>query len=141
MKKNNYPKSKNINRRNFIKASLATTTALACCSAGLGPAKVQMAFAQASSANRKTAIFFNLFGGNDQLNTFAVPWSVDAYHDRRPTLKIAEADVLKMAQGIGLVRICQISIKSINREISVSFRELEIPSVRVLTLLHSAILA
>src|SRR5579884_1702422 len=40
-------------------------------------------------------------GGNDGLNT-VVPWSDDAYHRVRPAIRIADAQVLKLDDRIGL---------------------------------------
>ena len=92
-------KKKNLSRRDFIKASFAAT---ACCAAGLGPSKPNIAHAMAMGGSKKTVVFFNQFGGNDHLNSWAIPYSVSAYYDRRPTLSIPTFDVLTMAQGIGL---------------------------------------
>lgn len=90
-----------ISRREFFKRSLIVSSS-ACCAAAWGPASARTALAQLSGGSSRTLLMLNQFGGNDHLNSFAVPYTVPAYYDLRPTIAIPEANVLPMANGIGL---------------------------------------
>jgi uncharacterized protein (DUF1501 family) len=89
------------NRRAFLKRS-ALAAAGACCAAAFGPLAPGRVVAQTRAGNGRTVVFLNQFGGCDPLNTFAVPYSVSAYYDRRPTLAIPQGEVLITGNGIGL---------------------------------------
>lgn len=93
--------SKKITRRDFIKGTVAAG-ACACCTAAWGPLGPNAVYAQSSGGNGRMAVFLNQFGGNDQLNSFAIPYIRSAYFDRRPTIAIPVGQVLPMASGIGL---------------------------------------
>lgn len=90
-----------ITRRQFIKGATAAAVC-ACCPEALGPFSPKFAYGQSSGGNNRFAVLFNQFGGNDHLNSFAVPYTVAAYYDRRPGLAIPANEVLPLAQGIGL---------------------------------------
>lgn len=92
---------KNITRREFIKGA-ATLGAFACCSAGLGIGRPQLAFGQlfgSNSANSNTVVMFNLFGGCDHLNSFAIPYERGAYYSIRPTIAIPGNNCLPTDSG------------------------------------------
>ena len=90
-----------MNRRKFLRQSALFTTTACCSAAWGGPGHVRRAFAQTSNNNGNTIIYLNQFGGNDHLNSFAVPYTLGSYYDRRPSLAIPANTVLDLAQGIG----------------------------------------
>jgi uncharacterized protein (DUF1501 family) len=92
---------KYITRREFIKGTTAFG-ALACCSAGLGIGRPQLAFGQLPSAGScagNTVVMFNLFGGACHLNSFAIPRERGAYYDIRPTIGIPGTESLPTGDG------------------------------------------
>lgn len=91
----------NISRRQFLRYS-TVYAAGACCAAAFGPLGTRMLYAQTSSGPRRTLVFLNQFGGNDHLNSWAVPYTNAAYFDRRPGLAIPANQVLPMSAQIGL---------------------------------------
>ena len=90
-----------MNRRDFLKQTMALS-ASACCAAAWGPATGRSAWALGGGGSGNTLVLLNQFGGNDMLNSFAVPYTVAAYYDRRPTIAIPAGSVLPLANGIGL---------------------------------------
>ncbi len=90
-----------MNRRDFLKQTMALS-ATACCAAAWGATTGQSAWAQGMGGTGNTLLLLNQFGGNDMLNSFAVPYTVAAYYDRRPTIAIPAGNVLQTANGIGL---------------------------------------
>lgn len=86
------PRVDGMNRRDFLRF----LSSGACCAAAAGTLGPRFAHGQSATGSGKSAIFYNLFGGNDPLNSFAVPYSLSAYYDIRPSTGIAEADVLKL---------------------------------------------
>ena len=88
---------KKISRRDFLAIS-----ASACCAAAWGPLSGRTALAQSNGGNGRTLVLLNQFGGNDQLNSFAIPYIRNAYYDLRPGIAIPSANVLTLDQGIGL---------------------------------------
>ncbi len=57
--------------------------------------------ASASSANDNLLVVVQLVGGNDGLNT-VIPYGDGHYYDARPTLDVAEKDILTINEQIGL---------------------------------------
>lgn len=55
----------------------------------------------ASPAGDRVLVVVQLNGGNDGINTL-IPFGQGAYYDSRPTLKIAQAEVLALNDGVGL---------------------------------------
>lgn len=90
---------KHISRRDFLKGSLAAT---ACCAAAHGPFGSRPVYAQSLGGNGRTAVFINQFGGNDALNSFAIPYTASSYYTRRPNIAIPQGQVLPLGNGIGL---------------------------------------
>lgn len=90
-----------MDRRKFMK-STALASVAACCEGVWGPLSNKNAWAQSNGGTGNTLLLLNQFGGNDHLNSFAVPYSVGAYYDLRPTIGIPAANVLQLANGIGL---------------------------------------
>ena len=90
----------NITRRQFLKGT-AAAAAFACCPEALGPLSPTFAYGQ-SAGNGRFAVLFNQYGGNDHLNSWAIPYSVSAYYDRRVGLAVPANTVLPLANGIGL---------------------------------------
>ena len=91
-----------VNRRSFLRKS-ALYTASACCAAGWGgPFAGRKAYAQSLGGSNRTMVFINLLGGNDHLNSFAVPFTSAVYHDSRPTIGIAQESALKLSDSLGM---------------------------------------
>ncbi|GAB5442352.1 MAG: DUF1501 domain-containing protein [Fuerstiella sp.] len=85
------------NRRSFLKAG----SAAAALSFGRPvPALLQQAAAQ-SKHDGRVLVVIELAGGNDGLNT-VIPFRHDQYAKSRPTLAVAESDVLKINDELGL---------------------------------------
>jgi uncharacterized protein (DUF1501 family) len=89
-------------RRRFISGSLG-----AVALGGALPGFVrEAAFAQALPAAAGTAdpanvlVVVQLAGGNDGLNT-VIPYSDDAYHKARPTIRVTATNVLKLDDRVG----------------------------------------
>jgi uncharacterized protein (DUF1501 family) len=89
-------------RRRFISSSLG-----AVALGGALPGFVREAawaqtlpLAGASVDPRNVLVVVQLNGGNDGLNT-VVPYSDDAYHKARPTIRVAENTVLKIDERVG----------------------------------------
>ena len=91
-----------LTRRQFLKTTLGAVGGLACCSAAWGRMGSNYVYAANPGGSDCTAVFLNQFGGNDGLNSFAIPYIRSSYYDRRPTLAIPEPQVLVMSSGIGL---------------------------------------
>lgn len=90
-----------MNRRTFIKNSMLLS-ASACCAAAWGPVSARTALAQSIGGNGRTLVLLNQFGGNDCLNSFAIPFGRNAYYDLRPTIGIPSANVLQLDSVVGL---------------------------------------
>ncbi len=54
-----------------------------------------------AAAGARSLVLLRLYGGNDGLNT-VVPYAQGAYHDARPTLRVAPESVLALDDRIGL---------------------------------------
>jgi uncharacterized protein (DUF1501 family) len=89
-----------VSRRTFMKSSLGL---LGLC---LSPSEIFTmlapgAGAQARTPGSKILVLVQLGGGNDGLNT-VVPYGYGAYYQARPSLAIAQAEVLPLTGQIGL---------------------------------------
>ncbi len=88
------------NRRNFLKATLGTSTLLA-----LGPGVPTFLSRTAHGASRRGAddtvlVVLQLGGGNDGLNT-VIPYEDDEYGRNRPTIRFKPNEVLKIGSDLG----------------------------------------
>ncbi len=90
-----------INRREFLKSSLGTSTALALAAPVPGFLCGRASGAAKSSGAERVLVMIELPGGNDGLNT-VVPYEDEAYRRARPTLRLAANRVLKLEGGLGL---------------------------------------
>lgn len=84
-------------RRNFLRNS---TTAAVLTFGGTAPSFLQQALA-AGPQNDRILVVVEMAGGNDGLNTI-IPFDDDRYRKARPTLAMAQSDVLKIKDGLGL---------------------------------------
>ncbi|MGH3957697.1 DUF1501 domain-containing protein [Mycobacterium sp.] len=92
-----------INRRKFLIASAGAATA------GLltGTAAIRWSDLTRAARERPLAddagilVIVTLYGGNDGINT-VIPYTDNAYHDARPELAYAPADVLRLDGQLGL---------------------------------------
>ena len=91
-----------LHRRNFLKASLGTSTLLTF-SAALPAFFSRSAMATAGRRNDRDSVLvvIQLSGGNDGLNT-VVPYEDDAYHRHRPTLRLPANQVHQLHSHLGL---------------------------------------
>ncbi len=87
-----------LTRRNFLKGLLAAGAG-ACCNAAFGPLGSRYAMAQSSAGAGNSLIMFNQFGGCDPLNSFAIPYTVGDYYQRRPSIAIPQNVLLPVADG------------------------------------------
>ncbi len=76
-----------INRRDFLKGSALSTTAL------LVPRFLQAFGTNLGTEQHKKLVVIQLSGGNDGLNT-VVPWNNDLYHRARPGLGLKQKDLI-----------------------------------------------
>lgn len=83
-----------MDRRNFLKMSSLASTSL------LMPNFLRAFSMNTLNFDGKILVVIQLSGGNDGLNT-VVPFRNDDYYSLRPTLGIAESDVLKLNDGLG----------------------------------------
>lgn len=84
------------NRRDFLKASTATSLALTL------PGFFQRALgAQNTITDGRILIILELSGGNDGLNTI-IPFADDAYHRLRPKLAMKKNKILNLENDLGL---------------------------------------
>jgi len=90
-----------ITRRNFLKASLGTSTLLTL-SAAVPGFLTRSALAAAARRNDRESVLvvIQLSGGNDGLNT-VIPYQDDAYHRSRPTLRLTAKQVHKLDSQLG----------------------------------------
>jgi len=90
-----------ITRRNFLKASLGTSTLLTFSTAVPGFLS-RSALAASSRRNDRDSVLvvIQLSGGNDGLNT-VVPYEDDVYHQSRPTLRLTAKQVHKLDAQLG----------------------------------------
>jgi len=79
-----------MNRRSFIKRSLATAAGL-----GLAPSFLSRR-AQATGGNGKILVVIHLFGGNDAVNT-VIPYGQSEYAAYRPDIAIPTGQILDLA--------------------------------------------
>jgi uncharacterized protein (DUF1501 family) len=91
-------------RRNFLKTSITAMT-LAMVSpkllfGGSGESVFAQTIKRQSSASGRTLVVVEFDGGNDGLNTI-VPYADSNYYSARPTLAVAESDVLKIDDKVG----------------------------------------
>lgn len=83
-----------MDRRNFLKISSLASTSL------LMPNFLRAFSLKTLNFEGKILVVIQLSGGNDGLNT-VVPFRNDDYYSLRPTLGIAETDVLKLNDSLG----------------------------------------
>ena len=89
------------NRRQFIQQSVGAFAGfLAIDSIFARAARASTAITAGSAASR-CLVVVNLQGGNDGLNTL-VPYGDPNYYNMRPTINVAQADVLRIDSSIGL---------------------------------------
>jgi uncharacterized protein (DUF1501 family) len=69
--------------------------------AAAGPAAGATPAAAPAPAADRVLVIVQLAGGNDGLNT-VVPYQQGAYYDMRPTIAVAQKDVLPLPEGVGL---------------------------------------
>jgi uncharacterized protein (DUF1501 family) len=87
-------------RRAFLSTGLKGISLLAA--AGYAPTFLtRTAEAVGAATDSRILVVLQLSGGNDGLNT-VVPFSDDLYHKARPTIGLAEADVFKVSDRLGL---------------------------------------
>jgi uncharacterized protein (DUF1501 family) len=88
-------------RREFIKKS-ATTVAVGLA---VPPWLARIAWADspgaATASRARSLVVIQLTGGNDGINTF-IPYADAAYRRNRPTLAIAEKEILPLTDSLGL---------------------------------------
>lgn len=89
-------------RRSFLQTSFGIAVLGGSLPAAFARAAAAQPLPAASSSidPANVLVVIALAGGNDGLNTI-VPWSDDAYHRARPTIRIAETAVLKLNDRIG----------------------------------------
>lgn len=92
-----------INRRKFLIASAGAGAAglLSPAVAVSWPDLLRAAAHRPLPANAGVLAVVTLYGGNDGINTL-IPYADNAYHDARPELAYAPADVLHLDQQLGL---------------------------------------
>lgn len=81
-------------RRDFLKMSSLASTAV------LMPNFLRAFGMKAITFEGKILVVIQLSGGNDGLNT-VIPFRNDDYYSLRPSISIAEADVLKLSDSLG----------------------------------------
>jgi len=92
-----------LSRRRFLIASgVAGGTALLAGSAGITWAQLQQRAADTPLVpGSAILVLVTLYGGNDGINA-VIPYADPAYHDARPELAYAPADVLRLDDSLGL---------------------------------------
>ncbi len=92
-----------LSRRRFLIASgVAGGTALLAGSAGITWTQLQQRAADTPLVpGSAILVLVTLYGGNDGINT-VIPYADPAYHDARPELAYAPADVLRLDDSLGL---------------------------------------
>lgn len=89
--------SRTVSRRKFIQGGLAMgALGLMFDAEGLFASPVQ-----AAGERKRQLVLIQLSGGNDGLNT-VIPYGAGAYYDARPQIAIAQNDVLKLNDQLGL---------------------------------------
>ena len=88
-----------INRREFL-SQAATASSVVSLSSTVPGFLVEAAAADADSREETVLVVVQLSGGNDGLNT-VIPYANDNYRRNRPTLAVAESDVLKIDEQLG----------------------------------------
>ncbi len=83
-----------MDRRNFLKVSSLASTSL------LMPNFLRAFSMKALNFDGKILVVIQLSGGNDGLNT-VIPFRNDDYYSLRPSIGIAESDVLKLNDSLG----------------------------------------
>jgi uncharacterized protein (DUF1501 family) len=83
-----------ITRRDFLKIGAAGISVSFLCTT------TSRADSTPRLPGRRVLVVLQLIGGNDCLNTF-IPYTDPKYRDARPTLAIADKDVLKISNRIG----------------------------------------
>src|SRR3569833_2918205 len=94
-----------VSRRDFLKKT-ATTVAVGLA---VPPWLAKMVWADGNASfgasggvgGDRILVVVQLTGGNDGLNTF-IPYADDAYRSNRPTLAVADSQVLKINDRLGL---------------------------------------
>jgi uncharacterized protein (DUF1501 family) len=92
-----------INRRKFLIASAGAGAAglLSTAMAVSWPDLMRAAQDRPLADGAGVLVLVTLYGGNDGINTL-IPYADDAYHDARPELAYAPADVLHLDSQLGL---------------------------------------
>ncbi len=86
-------------RRDFLKTTLGSSAVISL-GAAVPAFLLDAANAQSAAGKDTVLVVVQLTGGNDGLNT-VIPYSDPVYRRDRPTLAIAEADVLKIDDQVG----------------------------------------
>jgi len=97
-----------INRRKFLIAS-AGVGAAGLLSGGVAvtwPELRRAALDRPLAEGSGVLVVVTLYGGNDGINT-VIPYADNAYHDARPNLAYAPADVLHLDDQLGLNPVCK----------------------------------
>jgi uncharacterized protein (DUF1501 family) len=89
-----------LNRRDFLRRSLQTSSLLAVAPAVPG-FLAKTAFAAEVKKDETVLVVLEMGGGNDGLNT-VIPYADDLYHKARPTLGRKKKDVIVVNDEIGL---------------------------------------
>lgn len=94
--------SNSISRRDVLKSGGVIAVGLVAPAwlSTIARANMLQAAAGGKAAKETVLVVCQLSGGNDGLNT-VVPYATKAYYDLRPTLAIAEKDVLKINDQLG----------------------------------------
>src|SRR5579872_6311557 len=89
------------NRRQFIQQSVGAFAGFLAIDSIFARAARASTAVTAGSAASRSLVVVNLQGGNDGLNTL-VPYGDPNYYNMRPTINVAQADVLRIDSSIGL---------------------------------------
>ncbi len=97
-----------VNRRRFLQttgSSFAWTSIAGLHALGLGIRAPQFLVNAGEAANARGGdrilVIVQMSGGNDGLNT-VIPFADDIYHQKRPTLKLPQAEIRKLDDHFGL---------------------------------------
>ncbi len=89
-----------ITRRNFIKGGIGLLGGLCMSQSQLLALAAQAATSAPRASGKKVLVIVQLGGGNDGLNT-VVPFGIGSYYQLRPTLAVAQDQVLPVTNVIG----------------------------------------
>lgn len=88
-------------RRGFLLGAVSGLTVVASADHILAQALAQTPLQGLPGGSDRVLVLVNLQGGNDGLNT-VVPYGMQQYYRYRPTLGVAQSDVLTINQQVGL---------------------------------------